>query len=320
MKKIILLLIGSLFYIISVWGQQLSSYNLYRNNWMLLNPASFSQNYLLNSSTQSVGVTGRYQWQGLEESPTTTGLQYQQVIEALNVGLGATIINDQTGAIGSTSAHGTFSYIMPIQKKRSRVTQFLSIGFNVGVLQYKVNFSQITFNEPSTSIPSDNQRQYELDAGLGLFYYVDNKFYMGLSIPQLLPLKTQIRQSTIDFFQQQEPHFYSIIGTYLPIGKFLLEPSVWIRYLPNTPLSMDGMIRLNYQNNLWIGAGYSLSKNINAELGYIFKNNVTNANYLTMGLAYAFNTNSYGVSLGSTFELNISYAWGKSNRLLCPFE
>ena len=212
MKTTILYLIFFIAGVSTLFAQQLPDYEFYRNNWMLLNPASFSENYLFNGSTHTVGVTGRYQWIGLEEPPSTVGLQYQAVLEGLNIGLGGTLLNDQTGAIGTTGFYGTFSYQMPLKKRRGRVSQFLSFGLNAGMVQYRVNFSEITFAEANTaSLPMDNQLQYYPDFGIGLFYYADKKFYLGLSMPQLLSLDQQDRGFTVE----RRPHFYAMIGGYL---------------------------------------------------------------------------------------------------------
>ncbi len=324
MKKIlytIVLLLG----ISHIKAQQLSDYNFYRDNWMLLNPASFSENYLFNSSTHTLGVTGRYQWTELEEAPTTIGLQYQAVLEALNIGLGATLLNDQTGAIGTTGLYGTFSYIMPLQKSRSRVTQFLSFGINARMVQYRVNFSEITFNEPNqASTAMDNHLQYYPDFGLGVFYYIDNRFYMGASMPQLLNLNTQYTRRDESFSIERQAHYYAIMGGFIPFGgrqpTFYLEPSIWLRYVENTPISLDANLRLNFQNAFWLGAGYSISNTFHLDMGYTLQNRFSRNDWLKIGLGYTYNANTFGIELGNTFELNMTYAWGKSSRLICPFE
>lgn len=304
-----------------LFAQQLPDYEFYRDNWMMLNPASFSDNYLFNGVTHTVGVTGRYQWIGLDEPPRTIGLQYQAVLEGLNIGLGGTLLNDQTGAIGTTGFYGTFSYLMPLKKKRSRVTQFLSVGMNAGMVQYRVNFSEINFAEPSTAnLPMSNQQQYYPDFGIGLFYYADNKFYLGLSVPQLL----NINQESNGFAIERQAHFYAMMGGFLGFGgknaRFFIEPSVWLRRVPEVPLSLDSNLRLNFQNVFWLGAGYSLSNALHADLGYTFRDRFTIGDFMKIGVGYAFNAKEYGIELGNTFELNISYAWGKSDRLICPFE
>jgi len=306
-------------------AQQLSDFNLYKDSWMLLNPASFSENYLFNGSTHSLGLSGRYQWIGLEEPPTTIGVQYQAVLESQNIAIGGSLINDQTGAIGTTGLYTTFSYLMPLQKYRNKTTQFLSIGLTAGMVQYRVNFSEITFNEPgTTSIPLDNQMQYYPDFGLGVFYYVDNKFYAGLSMPQLLQLSTQSATRDGSFSIERQAHYYAMIGGYLALGDkrnpIYLEPSAWLRYVANAPISADANLRINFRNVLWVGGGYSLSHNLHLEMGYIFKNKFAGRDWLKIGFGYTYNANDFGIELGNTLELNLTYAWGESKRLFCPFE
>ena len=211
------------------------------------------------------------------------------MLEALNIGLGATLLNDQTGAIGTTGFYGTFSYIMPLQKYRNRVTQFLSFGLNAGLVQYRVNFSEITFNEPSqASIPADNQLQYYPDFGLGVFYYIDNRFYMGASMPQLLNLNTQYSSREGGFSVERQAHYYAMMGGFIPFGgrqaTFYLEPSVWLRYVENTPISLDANLRLNFQNAFWLGVGYSISNNLHVDMGYTFQDRFSGNDWLKIGL------------------------------------
>lgn len=325
MKPIILSISFWLLSSLSLFAQQLPNYSFYKNNWLLLNPATFSENYLFNGNTNTLGLTGRYQWTGLENPPNTFGVSYQSVLEGMNIGIGGTLTHDQTGAISTTSFHGTFSYLIPLQKKRSKITQLLSFGLSAGMVHYQVDFSRITFTEPSLATMSmNNQTQQYPDFGIGLFYYADNKFYLGLSMPQLFDFSNQTSTTDGDFMIERRPHFYGLIGGYLPFGgnnpSFYLEPSIWVRHVSNTPLSVDGNLRLNYRNLFWIGAGYSLSNSLNAEIGYTFKDRFSIGDYLKIGLGYSFNASEYGVELGNTFELTASYAWGKSRRLVCPFE
>ncbi|MCB9267141.1 MAG: PorP/SprF family type IX secretion system membrane protein [Lewinellaceae bacterium] len=296
-------------------AQQRSTYNLYRENWMLLNPASFSEDYLIQSKTQSLAVTGRYQWTGLEDAPQTVGLQYQQVLEAQRIAVGGSLLNDQTGAIGSTELFVNTAYQLVLDRRKN---QFLSLGLGAGIVQYRVNFSEITFQEPTAALPADNQLLYYPDFSLGAFYYLDNTFFAGLSVPQVFHLNTQGKDG---FRAERTPHYMAMAGGYIPLrasrGFSYLEPSAMLKAAPGLPLNLDVNLRYNHQNAFWIGTGYNLAAGIHLETGYYLAPGGAD-NRLRLGLGYTARSDALRDALGNTFELHASYSWGKSGLVRCP--
>jgi type IX secretion system PorP/SprF family membrane protein len=304
-----------------LYGQQLPDYSVYRNSWMLTNPASFARNYLIQAHTQTLSITSRYQWTKLADAPKTMGVQYQNILEEQHISIGGSLINDQTGAIGSTLFQGNFAYMIPLSTSR-KAKQLLSIGLSAGLLQYRVHLSEITFNEAfQNNMPLDNQLAYTPNFGLGVFYYMDNIFYINAAIPQIFNPRRTL--SNTDFVHQKHTHYYASIGGFIPFSNrikqvFQLEPSIKIRYIEGLPINLEMATQFHYKNLFWLGGAYNLTDAYHLELGYILPNQFQSKNTLQIGLNYTYNANSFGNVLGNTFELNISYSWGESQILTCP--
>ncbi len=317
MKRIYLLFVLSYCISLQLIAQQRSTYNLYRENWMLLNPASFSEAYLINSQTQTFSATGRYQWSELENSPATVGLQFQKVLEEKNLAFGGSLQNDQTGAIGTTELHINSSYQLKIY---GRQTQFISMGLNAGMVQYRVRFSEIEFSEPGASIPSENLQHYYPDFGIGAFYYLDNKIFAGFSIPQIFDLNTGL---VGDFKTESVPHYLGMVGGFIPLrkwGKFsFLEPSAMIKKVSGIPVNFDLNLRYNHHNQLWIGLGYNNASGAHLETGFYIPNKWQSDAGLKIGMGYTLRTDALRQALGNTFELNVAWSWGQSTVIRCPF-
>lgn len=303
-----------------LWAQQHPLHNLYRENWLLINPASFSDQYLINSNTNTLALTGRYQWTALPESPATIGLQYQTVKEEQNIALGGMLIADQTGAIGNVGAYANCSYRIQLGRQP---TQFLSIGFNAGVQQYRVDFHDITFANPgAASAPADNLQQLFFDFGFGAFYYFDNLFYAGVSMPQFFNVYSLASNDYDGINIDKVPHYNAVIGGYVPFGSgatfSYLEPSAWVKYVQGVPVGVNYNLRYNYRNIFWLGGGGDLAHNYHVETGFVLSGGSSRRN-LFLGLGYDFNANGFSSALGHTFEINLSYGWGRARSLRCPF-
>jgi type IX secretion system PorP/SprF family membrane protein len=296
------------------FAQQRSAYNLYRENWLALNPAAFSEDFLIQSRTKVLSATGRYQWLGLEESPQTIGLQYQQVLEEHHLAIGGSLVNDQTGAIGSTELFANIAYQLMLDASGN---QFLSLGLGTGVVQYRVDYSEITFQQETGNIPTGGLSVYYPDFSLGIFYYLDNTVYAGLSIPQVFQLGMDGENA---MSPDRVPHYMGVVGGFIPMrtGRRFsyLEPSLMLRAVAGLPINIEANMRYNHQNVFWLGAGYNTAAGINAEVGYYFQ--WQKERLIRLGFGYTVRTDAVSQALGNTFELNATYSWGESGLVRCP--
>ena len=113
MKKLILVCL--LFSItLQLVAQQLPLFSQYQDNYLAINPAMVSRDYLLNEDNISFGLSHRNQWTDFENSPKTQLIRGEYLYENGSFGLmtGGYLLNDQTGPTGLTGIYGRIGAIL----------------------------------------------------------------------------------------------------------------------------------------------------------------------------------------------------------------
>jgi len=306
----------------SMTAQQLPLFSIYREQRQVLNPAAISNDYLLNEMNLSVGVSHKSQWLGLDDSPKTQTLHFEYILPNNdNIITGGHIINDQAGKLGQTGVYGRFAYRLELGR---RVDQALLIGLGAGLVQYRAKLNEIAFAQLE-EIDLVNSNTFFPDFSLGAFYYYKDELYAGVSVPQLFGLKTVFRDTSNmrAFDIQRNQHYYGVVGGFIDVAWFgsstsFLEPSVWLRYVPNSPVSADVNIRYQISDFYWlglgggIGLGTQLSSALHFETGFKLGESVNIYNgQWKIGFAYDIPLSEYRSVFGNSFEVRLSYAWFK---------
>ncbi|HOY05388.1 MAG TPA: PorP/SprF family type IX secretion system membrane protein [Saprospiraceae bacterium] len=299
-------------------AQQTPLFSVYRDQWSILNPAAISNNFLLNNRSMTLSGTWHTQWWGLPESPRTQLLNWEYVADEKNSVFGAHVLNDQTGKIGQTGVYGRFAYRI---KSGKRVVQSFTIGLSAGAVQYRARLSEIRFPDPSTQ-PLGDDRAIRPDIGVGIFYQYSNRYYAGLSVPQTFGLNTDFDAGKEDFTIRRIPHVYAVAGGYwsapwLGNETSFIEPSVWIKYAPNSPLNVDANLRCQINELLWAGTGLNaglgdqFSAALHFEAGLFFGEQVQMLNsQLKVGFGFDLPvTQSLATTFGAGGEVNLVYAF-----------
>jgi len=332
--RFILLSLFSFFFLVDAFAQQLPLFTQYRDNWTQLNPATLYNGYINYEHTISFGVSHRQQWvdADLQGAPVTSLAQFQIVSEDYNFHVGGYLMNDQTGDIGTTGVYGNFAYQLPLG--RGRVDQTLSIGLNGGLVQYRVDIPEGLRTNNGVGNAFSETILYP-DFGAGIFYHYDERFYAGVSIPQLFGLDLNFRDEddpNNSFDLTKVRHYYALIGAYIDFDFFegessFLEPSLWIRYVENVPISFDFNLRYKPSDYFWIGAGigsattYSylrekepkivdpLKKVLHLEAGILLPELFQQEGNLKIGFGYDVQLSQYLVNFGNSLELHVIYSW-----------
>ena len=320
MRVIFTTLILCSFLASDLFAQQLPLFNVYRDHWNVLNPAAMSNNYLINELSRTVGVSYRNQWIGVDESPETQVLNFEWVSDKRKSIFGGHIINDRTGKIGQTGIYGQYAYRIPLGK---RTDQTLSIGLTAGVVQYSARLSQIQFFDVEEQPVTDDNVIFP-DFGLGVFYHFSDKYYAGISMPQTFSLETRFQTTNIDkeFIFDRVQHLYFVAGGYYQVAWFgnetsFVEPSLWVRYVPDAPFSFDLNVRSQISELVWAGLGVGsyygvkTGTRLSIEAGVVLGEqiNLTKGQLkLGMGVDLPM-TGGYGVFFGNTLEANVIYSF-----------
>ena len=308
---------------------------MYRYNWQVLNPAAVNHIYLEDKYKEYVfNSSYRQQWIGFEGAPASYNARFEYFPKEASIKIGFMATGDKAGAIGTNALLGNFAYLIYFNRGINSES-YLSIGLNVGAVWYRVDMNEIRFQDQlqPNIVPGGILNQSYADMALGCFYRWKTydpsvlpspslaEFYAGLSVPQTFTMDLSQPEDGA-FSLDRVQHYYLITGAVFTITRqLLLEPSLWVRYIPNTsyqtlfkntPVSSDLNIRLQYINRIWCGVGGSTNRQLHFEVGYNFgKGEYVNdsKNYLiTAGLAYdaPIGWNSW---LGPSVEVSIGIGW-----------
>jgi hypothetical protein len=193
---------------------------------------------------------------------------------------------------------------------------------SAGIVQYAAKLSEIDFPDLSNR-PSINDNLMYPDFALGAFFYEEDRYYLGLSVPQVFGLDTRFTAENGRYDVKRLPHVYAVGGLYLdqPFGignsTSFLELSSWARYVPNAPLSIDLNARYQISELYWAGIGTGLSigqeksASVRAETGFVFGEQVRLENgQFKLGIAYDQPLVApLGRYFGGAFEVHLLYSW-----------
>ena len=309
-KLLILLLLIAVGH--TLQSQQLSLFTQYREHISLINPAAVESDFLGFGQNITFGASIRAQWVGLENAPITQtlrGAYLNPVGRGVSLMAGGHIINDQTGPTGFTGIYGRIAGVLSSDPEYSGFV----VGLSGGFVQYRVKSSELFLREDNDLIGTTDQSEFYPDVGLGIFYYTtldggifDNDYiYGGISMPQAFGLDLTFQGDNGEFFTQRIQHYYALVGLYKFFGDdSFLEPSVWVKYVENAPISADFNLRYQMPTSLWVGVGGSLSGTLHLEAGL----RLGEDNSFKFGYGYDYSFSSFGPSAGGTHEVNLAYS------------
>ena len=299
-----------------VQAQQLSLFTQYREQASLINPAAVENDYLTYAQNMTFGASYRAQWVGLSNAPTTAIFRGSYLYDRGSAGLmfGGHIISDQTGPTSFTGIYGRGAVVISSDPEYGGFV----VGLSAGMVQYRVNASEIVLRESNDIVGTQDQSQWYPDFGAGVYYYqtlnsggFDNDFiYGGISIPQVAGLDFTFTNENGEYFQRRVQHFYGTLGLikFFDENSFL-EPSLWIKYAPNAPTNVDLNVRYQMPSNIWVGTGVSTSQTFHFEVGFALGENVGLDNTLKFGYGYDYTFSSIGPTAGSTHEIGLSLSF-----------
>jgi type IX secretion system PorP/SprF family membrane protein len=137
--------------------------------------------------------------------------------------------------------------------------------------------------------------------GLGAFYFTD-KFYIGLSAPNLLTTTHLENENGIQSTGEENVHFFLNSGYVFDIGPDLrFKPSFLVKGVKGAPLTADINANFLFNDTLEVGIGYRLEDSVMALINF----KVTPG--LRLGYAYDYTTSNLGNFNSGSHEIILLY-------------
>ncbi|MBL7910482.1 MAG: type IX secretion system membrane protein PorP/SprF [Bacteroidia bacterium] len=293
-----------LFSLIAVCGfsQQLPQYTQYMLNEMAINPAVAGKDDFAD-----VRSNNRYQWIGITDAPRTYMLTLHGPIKSKNMGIGMNLYTDIVGPTRRTGLNFSYAYHLKLKED-----MFLSMGLSAGVLQWGIDGSKLVLRDSGDeNLLSTYQTTYVPDFGAGIYFHKKDRFYVGLSLPQLYQAPIKLYDGAgknsriINHFNLNAAYKFDLGDD------FKIEPSFLVKYAIPAPPKMDIGARVIYQEQIWLGGAYRHNDAFTALVGYFYKN------YLMIGYSYDFtttnikkySTGTHEIMLGIRFSKKQSATW-----------
>lgn len=224
MKKLLPLVL--LVISVQAMAQQDPIYSQYMLNPLVINPAyaGLANNLNLNGSY-------RIQWAGFEGQPNTFNLNGSTSLVDNKVGVGFTFSHDQIGNTKNTEMNASFAYKLDLGHDRT-----LSFGMQAGLLNYRIDNSDLNIFDEDDEAFMNNERGTRLNLGAGVIL-TGQDFLIGVSVPRLLPSTFTAGDQEFELYNQ---HYY-LFGAYVLYlnEQIKFKPTALVRAVKGAPASVD---------------------------------------------------------------------------------
>ncbi len=281
-------------------AQQIFRISQYQQHNFLLNPAAAGAN-----DAASIGGVYRKMWQGIDGGPQTTILYGDKYFASKKVGVAVVLYDDKTGPTSRTGGQVDLSYSVNLDNGRR-----LMFGLGGQVLQQKLDKGAIAASEyfdPSDPIMSAPANVTKGDASAGIYYKTPTVNF-GFSVQQLVQSKLDYIKGTNDTEGKQYRHYNFTADYYARTDEDnVLVPNVLVRYLPNAPVDIEGGVRLEHKDILWVGFNYHYKQSYAVFAGVKINHK--------LAIGYAYDTYKTPLSIfddgGDAHEISLRYFFKK---------
>jgi type IX secretion system PorP/SprF family membrane protein len=263
-------------------------YSQYMFNMLPLNPA-----YAGSQENFSLTTTYRKQWVNMDGAPGTQTFSAHSPVKNKNIALGLSTVHDKIGVTSKTGFYGVYAYRINFNNKSK-----LSFGLQAGFVNVVSRLSQLQTKLPNDPVLSSDKTSYLLPGfGTGLYWYSE-KFYLGISSPDLFEMKSKKESDDVI----HDRHLFFTGGTVYNISSQVKHmPGFLIKGVKGDRWQYDINNVFIFHDVLWLGVSYRSATSLN----FIVQAQLTNQ--LAFGYAYDTPINNFSRLAGPTHELRLNY-------------
>lgn len=280
-------------------GQQDAQYTQYMYNTMSVNPA-----YVGSRGQLSLATLYRSQWLGLDGAPETFTLNLHSPIRNSRIGYGVSVVHDNIGdgVVQETYLDAAVSYTINVSRDA-----LLSFGLKAGGNMLSLDFSGLR-NFDAEPVQTENiDNRFSPNFGVGVYYHTD-RFYAGLSAPNLLETEyfdnSQQDANDVQFLSTERINFYMITGYVFDLNYNLkFKPALLTKVVSGAPLQLDLSASFLFNEKFSFGAAYRWDAAISGLIGFQLNQQ------LMLGLAYDRETSELGGTQFNDGSFEVFLRW-----------
>ncbi len=201
----------------------------------------------------SARLLHRQQWVGLDGRPITSVVNIHSPLLNNRIGLGISYVNDKLGVVSTNYLALSYAYKLPFENGST-----LSMGFNVGFDAFKIRSTELEAINNTDPLLQQDLQKINFKTGVGAYYY-GNKFYVGVSSPNVVPHRLintdDVNSLNTDAGKEskQSIHLYLIAGYAFEMAdkKFVLKPQALFKSTVGGNRKSPWQIDFNLSMILW---------------------------------------------------------------------
>jgi len=272
-------------------------------NTVAINPA-----YAGSRGALSIVGLHRSQWVGLEGAPTTQSFSAHTPFNNSRVGLGVSFINDEIGPSTEQYFNIDFSYTIPTSEKGK-----LSLGVKGVANILALNVNKLGPETAAALDPNLNSfSQFQPNFGIGAYYHHAEKFYVGLSAPNILETK-HFDEAAISVGKERL-NYYLISGYVFNISSNTeLKPAFLVKYVNGAPLQVDLSVNAMFKEKFILGLAYRWDAAVSLMAGFQINKS------LMIGYGYDLDSTKLGDYNGGSHEILFRFElFNHKEKLISP--
>lgn len=229
-------------------AQEQAIYSQYHLFPILVNPG-----YTGFTNQHEFVLNARRNWTGFPGTPTTYTMMYHGPISD-RLGLGGGILSEKVGSINTMRLSLNYSFRFRVQLAQIGLglsTEFLNRSITSSLLSHPL----VDTNDKALEDATDGQKLFDASVGVHMLY--DNRFFLGLSMPNTIRARLDEAPALEESSDQGNLfEFYIFQMGYifdLKSQNFKVVPSLALRKVRNVPYQVDFNIRAHFLDEKLIG-------------------------------------------------------------------
>ena len=277
-----------------VSGQQVPLYTQYMFNRIIYNPAVAGVDPYFQILSNH-----RFQWVGMTDAPLTNAISFFGPHRSRPMGYGGYVYHDITGPTSRTTLTGVYAYNVEVFSDIR-----LSMGLSMGLMQYRVDGTQITLKDPSDlALQGEVHTSWVPDANVGVYLY-NKDFWVGFSTAQLINTKLKLYEPGTGINKLKTNFFLTGGYNYEINPDWKLEPSAMLKGTAPKAIQFDLNARVIWQEMVWLGLSYRTNDAVSVLVGYSYQERIyCGYSYdITLSGLRRYNTGTHEIMFGYRFN------------------